>query len=276
MPAATPTLQPQPRTIAAHWPEYAMEGAELALFMLSACSFGVLLEHPMSPLHQAIDSAFLRRLVMGLAMAVTLVAIVQSRWGQRSGAHLNPALTFNYWLLGKVNRTDALGYIAAQFLGGAFGVWLASLLIGPPLGHTAVNYVATLPGDGGSLIAFVAEFAISCFLMTTVLVASNSVSLRRLTPYLAGILVALYIAFEAPLSGMSMNPARTLGSALAAGDFNALWVYFSAPLLGMGAAAFLYAQLRGVRRVYCAKLHHHNRQRCIFRCNYEAMDVESL
>ncbi|HBY63074.1 MAG TPA: hypothetical protein DEH78_24900 [Solibacterales bacterium] len=253
-----------------------MEGAELGLFMLSACSFAVLLEHPSSPLQQAIESGLARRVLMGLAMGATLIALVHSRWGQRSGAHMNPAFTLTYWMLGKVGRTDTAFYVAAQFVGGVLGVFVAALLIGPPLGHMAVDYAATRPGDGGPWLAFAGEFAIATTQMTAVLVTSNSVRFRRYTPYVAGALVALYIALEAPLSGMSMNPARTLGSALIAGDFTALWIYFTAPLLGMGTAALLYALGRGTRRVYCAKLHHHNRQRCIFCCNYEAMDVESI
>jgi aquaporin Z len=86
----------------------------------------------------------------------------------------------------------------------------------------------------------------------------------------AGMLVASYIVFEAPVSGMSLNPARTLGSAVHAHVWTALWVYFTAPLLGMLAAAQLYVSTRGLDAVLCAKLHHENLQRCIFRCNYGA------
>jgi aquaporin Z len=80
--------------------------------------------------------------------------------------------------------------------------------------------------------------------------------------------VASYIVLEAPLSGMSLNPARTLGSAVHAREWTALWVYLAAPLLGMLAAARLYVATHGGHRVLCAKLHHDNAQRCIFRCGY--------
>ena len=102
--------------------------------------------------------------------------------------------------------------------------------------------------------------------MFTVLRVSNSPRLTRYTPWFAGLLVAFYITVEAPLSGMSMNPARSLGSDVGAGQWQALWIYFVAPPLAMLAAAHLY---RG--RVFCAKLHHHNGQRCIFRCEFGAM-----
>jgi aquaporin Z len=92
----------------------------------------------------------------------------------------------------------------------------------------------------------------------------------RYTPLFAGALVATYITLEAPLSGMSMNPARTFGSALAAQLWTSLWIYFTAPPLGMLAAAEAYRWQQGAHAVRCAKLHHHNDKRCIFRCDYQA------
>jgi aquaporin Z len=80
-----------------------------------------------------------------------------------------------------------------------------------------------------------------------------------------------YISIEAPLSGMSMNPARTFGSALSANTWTALWIYFTAPPLGMLLAAETYLRLAGARKVFCAKLHHHNNKRCIFRCNFQEL-----
>lgn len=248
-----------------HWPEYLSEAAGLGLFMVAACAFTVLLEHPSSSAHQQIDSAFARRVLMGLAMGATALAIVISPLGQRSGAHLNPAMTLNYFLLGKMRASDALWYVAAQFAGGALGVAAAEYLIGPPIGHSAVRYAATLPGMFGPAIAFAAEFTISLILMLTVLVVSNHWRFTRWTPYYAAALIALWITFESPLSGMSMNPARTAGSALGAQEWTAWWIYFTAPPLGMVIAGLMY---RSRRRVFCAKLHHHNDKRCIFRCNF--------
>jgi aquaporin Z len=75
---------------------------------------------------------------------------------------------------------------------------------------------------------------------------------------------------------MSMNPARSLASAVPAGLFNALWIYFTAPPLGMMLASELYLRTRGAQRVYCAKYHHDNDKRCIFRCNYAAVSQTKL
>ena len=82
-----------------HWQEYSIEAACLGLFMVSACSFTVLLEHPASALRHAITSSFARRMLTGIAMGLTAVALIYSPWGKQSGAHLNPSttLTFSVW-----------------------------------------------------------------------------------------------------------------------------------------------------------------------------------
>src|ERR1041385_7745894 len=200
-------------TMTFHWPEYLMEAAALGTFMVSACVFVVLFEHPSSPVHQSFEGAsMLRRSLIGLAMGLTAIGIIYSPWGQRSGAHMNPAVTLTFLTLGKVAPWDAFFYVLSQFLGSAIGVILAGALIGMPLQDSAVNYVVTAPGPRGPVIAFIAEFAISLLMMSMVLWTSNSRRLTRFTPFFAGTLVAAFITVEAPLSGMSMNPARTLGS----------------------------------------------------------------
>ncbi|MBI2688707.1 MAG: aquaporin [Acidobacteria bacterium] len=251
-----------------HWPEYLIEAFGLGAFLFAACIGTVLLEHPSSPLHNAIDDAFLRRVLMGVAMGITAVLIICSPWGQRSGAHINPAVTFTYWTLGKIGGRDALWYAAAQFAGAAAGVALATLVAGPPLAHEAVHFAATVPGMAGDLTAFAAEVLISALLMATVLTVSNHPQWFRLTPYFAGSLVALFIAFEGPVSGTSMNPARSFAPAIFSGDLASLWIYFAAPVMGMQTGALLY-RLWGT--VFCAKLHHGNRGRCIFHCRFSQL-----
>jgi len=256
-----------------HWPEYLIEAAALAVFMISACAFGVLLEHPGSALHQAIDDPLARRAVMGAAMGSTLVGIVYSPWGRRSGAHMNPAVTLTFLTLGKIERWDAALYVAAQFLGGIAGVYAAGVLMGAPLANSAVNYVATIPGSGGAGVAFLAEAIISFLMMSAILFVSNSRRLSRFTGLCAGLLLAAFITVEAPLSGVSLNPARSVGSAYFAGEWPAIWIYFIAPPVAMLLAGQLYRLRHGVHGVLCAKLHHHGGTRCIFRCNYGAFDV---
>jgi aquaporin Z len=252
-----------------HWPEYLMEAMGLGLFMLSACICVVLLEHPSSAVHQALPDATLRRVLIGIAMGLTAISIIYSPLGKRSGAHLNPAVSLAFWRLGKIEGWDALFYIAAQFAGGVLGVLLAAALLTRMLvADPAVNYAVTVPGSGGAGVAFAAEGAISFGLMLMVLIVSNQHKLNRFTGLFAGTLVALYISLEAPLSGMSMNPARTFASALPAGVWTDAWLYFLAPPLGMLLAAEAYLLWRGQGAVLCCKLHHENDSRCIFRCRY--------
>jgi len=246
-----------------HWPEYAIEAALLAAFMLSASVFGTLLEYPGSPIHQALPDPATRRGIMGAAMGLTAVGLVYSPWGSRSGAHFNPAVTLTFYRLGKIARVDAIWYVVAQFAGGIGGMVVAMQLIHRPLADPAVSYVVTRPGPRGPGVAFVAEVVISFLLMLTVLSVSNARRLAHWTGICVGILVATYIFVEAPLSGMSMNPARTLGSAFAAWNWTSLWVYFTAPPLGMLTAVAAYRR----RPVFCAKLYHPEGPRCIF-CEY--------
>ena len=118
------------------------------------------------------------------------------------------------------------------------------------------------------MVALLAEAVISFGLMIMILFATNTPGLMRLTGVFAGCLVALYITFEAPLSGMSMNPARTLASALPGNLWHALWIYFVGPAAGMLLAVEVYRRIRRTSDVVCAKLNHHTHRRCIFRCGY--------
>jgi aquaporin Z len=253
-----------------HWPEYAMEAAGLGIFMLSACLFGTLLEYPGSPVRQAIADPIWRRFLMGLAMALTAIGLIYSPWGKRSGAHINPAVTLTFFRLGKVAPWDALFYMLAQFVGGVAGALIAWTVLGAALAAPPVQHVVTLPGPSGVGIAFLAEVVIAGLLMSTILGITNTPRLARFTGLFAAALVATYITLEAPLSGMSMNPARTFASALPAYTWTAIWVYFTAPLIGMLLAAEVYTRRHRQRPVICAKLHHHNTERCIFvHCGYQ-------
>jgi aquaporin Z len=250
-----------------HWPEYLIEAWALGTFMVSAAVWSVLLEHAGSPLHQAIAQPDLRRALAGLAMGLTAICLIYSPWGQRSGAHMNPAVTLTFWRLGKVAGWDAVFYVLAQFIGGTLGVLLMSQVLGSAFTAPPVHYAATLPGSGGVVLAFGAEVFISALLMSMVLRVSNAPRLARFTGLFAGFMVACFITFEAPLSGMSMNPARSFASALPAGLWTHFWIYATAPLLGMQLAALIYRLDFEGRVGGCAKLMHSTQQRCIH-CGY--------
>jgi aquaporin Z len=254
-----------------HWPEYLMEAGGLGVFMVSACVGTVILEHPASPIHQMMPDAFWRRVVLGGAMAVTAVGVIYSPWGQQSdGAHINPAITLTYLRLKKIAPPDAVFYVLAQFLGGLAGVLLVATALDGLLSDPAVNFAATVPGVYGPAAAFGAEAAIAFLMMLMVLTTTNSARVSHLTGVFAGLLVACYVAFEAPISGFGMNPARSFASALPAHSWAFLWIYFVAPVLGMLSASEVWLWVKGVGSVSCAKLNHHTERRRIFYCDYLA------
>jgi aquaporin Z len=269
LPGAAAAASQTARAQRFHPLEYALEALELGAFMLSACVCTTLLEHPASPLASALGPGT-RRLLIGLCMALTAALLIYSAIGKRSGAHMNPVVTLTFLRLGKITRVDAAGYVLAQLAGAFLGVLLAWRLLGDALAHPSVGFVVTVPGERGVAVAFFAELGISCLLMLAVLFVSNHPRHMGKTGLVAAALVATFITFEAPLSGMSMNPARTLGSALVARRYDALWVYLSAPLLGMLCAAELYlcaGRAAAARAVHCAKLVH-GPGACIFHCRH--------
>ena len=137
-----------------HWPEYLMEVGELGLYLFVACVVTTLLDHPASIVRKSISSGVARRGLMGLVMGATAIAIVISHWGKRSGGHFNPAITFTFYRLGKVEFWDTWFYVIAQFLGAMSGVALAKYVLRGALAHDAVRYAVTVPGMYGSTVAF--------------------------------------------------------------------------------------------------------------------------
>lgn len=226
-----------------HWRQYLMEAAGLAAFISSACLVTTLVEHPSSPVRLAVGDPVLRRGLIGVWMGLTIAAITYSPWGRRSGAHINPAVTWAFRWLGKMTTWDAAFYTLAQFLGGLTGIMVMAALLSRWIAHPAVNFVVTEPGPAGMVpkcspwVAFGGEFVIS-FLLMYVLLQTNAS--KRWMPWagaFAGVLILVYIVVETPLSSMSLNPARSFASALTAHSWTALWVYFTAPMLSMLLAA---------------------------------------
>ncbi|HEX6063576.1 MAG TPA: aquaporin, partial [Longimicrobiales bacterium] len=246
---------------------YAFEALLLGTFMLSACTFTLLIEHPTLPIRAAIESNLARRAIVGVAMGSTAIALIYSPIGKRSGAHMNPAMTLSFLRLGKIDTRDALGYIAGQCIGGAAGVAIVAAVAHGWVGHPSVHFAATMPGEYGILAAWTGEFVISFLLVAAVLAINKTPRLARYTGCFAGLLVALYITIEAPLSGMSMNPARTFASAIFARVWTGWWIYLTAPVLGMLSAVEMHARLACRPHLLCGRLSHSRRTPSIFKCN---------
>ncbi|MEO8018498.1 MAG: aquaporin [Pseudomonadota bacterium] len=246
-----------------HWQEYLAEALGLGLFMVSAGIVATALDSPNSPLHALIANADLRRVLAGVAMGLTAIGLIYSPWGKRSGAHLNPAVTLAFLRLKKIQPRDAAFYVAAQFSGGLIGVLLVAGLLGPSFADTPVSFAATMPGPRGVTVAFLAELVISFVLLFTILQVASHPRHSERAGLVAGVLVALYISVEAPLSGMSMNPARSFASAAPGAFWQNLWIYFVAPPLGMLLATQVYLSRHRAHYAGCAKLVHDPEYRCI-------------
>ena len=251
-----------------NWPLYIYEAIELGLFMIYACAFTLVFFDPSSPAFHLFPSAFVRRIFMAFAMGLTAILIIHSPMGKRSGAHFNPVITLTYLRLGKISLCDAAFYVVFQFIGGICGVAIAAAVFGNSLSRPAVEYAVTVPGRYGIVAAFFAELFMAIVLMAVVLLLSNTARLAIYVSYSVGVLIALYTFFFAPISGFSINPARTTGSALFAGVWTAGWLYFVAPLMGMLSAAEVYTRLGVNARVLCAKLHPDPALPCPFLCSF--------
>jgi aquaporin Z len=257
-----------------HWREYLIEAAGLGIFMIAAGVVVTLLESPDLPLRGLIAEPSLRRLLIGVAMGLTAIAIIYSPWGKRSGAHINPAVSFTFFRLGKLALWDTFFYVLAQFIGGVTGVVLVAVIFRNLFTHPPVNYVVTIPGSGGWILALIAEFVLAFGLMLMVLFTSNHQKLARFTGLFAGLMVAIYITLEAPISGMSINPARTFASAFPSQIWTAFWIYYFAPPLAMLLAAEVYLRYFKRPKILCGKLCPNSETLCIcVRCCRETEET---
>jgi aquaporin Z len=250
-----------------NWVLYLIEGWGLGTLLFVTGLQAAALELASQRLQSAFPISWEMRAISAVIIGGTIVALVYSQWGGRSGAHFNPALTIAFGFLRKIRFWDAFFYILAQFGGAAIGLALAVEIARDPL--MRAHDVVTEPGTRGPFVAFVAEFIMSFSIMLTVLLMSNSSRpVARYTGVTVALLVACFIVIAAPLSGTSLNPARSVASALHANDWKSIWIYLSAPPLGMLLAALTYARARGRNAVICAKLHHVPGP-CLFHCGYQ-------
>lgn len=225
-----------------HWQVYLMEAFGLAGFVIGAGLLTILLEHPDLPVMKSSlgKYAVLRRIPLGIIMGGYITAVIFLS-GKKSGAHINPSVTWTFFRLGKINFSDAFFYTIAQFSGAIGGALLLKSTIGSLFGHPLINYGNTAPKPPHTaMAAFIAEFIISFILMLAVLMAGSSKRFEKYVALISGILITLYLIIELPFSGMSLNPARSFAGAVAANKFEHVWIYFVAPTLAMLTAAEMY------------------------------------
>lgn len=173
---------------------------------------------------------------VALAHGIALAVIVYA-WGSISGAHVNPAVTFGLALTGKIGWGKAVAYWVAQCVGAAIAGYLLLYLAGASsgLGATTGSLTATHP-----VKTIVVEAVLTFFLVTAVFGSAVAGRNGNAAGLAIGLVLTMDILAGGAATGASMNPARTLGPALALGDFSYLWMYFVGPLAGGAAAALLY------------------------------------
>lgn len=229
-----------------HWPSYLAEATGVVLFMIGSCCTAVLLHHPDSPVRQFLgESKLLRRTVQALIMGVILLVINYNPAGKKSGSHINPAITLSYRYLGKISTVDAFWYILFQCMAAVISGFFFFHVLEKWYSHPDINYnlSAPKPENGGWPAAFLAEFIISAILVLVSLVTLYSEKLRKKSSLFGVALIMLYIIFEAPFSGMSTNPARSLGTAAGALNFQYYWIYVVAPISAMFLTTFVFQRV---------------------------------
>jgi MIP family channel proteins len=184
--------------------------------------------------------------LVGVAFAhgLALMVIVYA-WGSISGAHVNPAVTFGVAVAGRIEWPKAVSYWIAQLLGALAAAYLLQWLVGhgTNLGATigSLTPIGETPAEGASALkVIVLEGVLTMFLVIAVFASGVHGRNGNMAGVAIGLVLTMDTLFGGPLTGASMNPARTFGPAVALGDVSYVWMYFVGPLAGGAVGALLY------------------------------------
>ena len=220
------------------WTLFASEFIGTALLVLIGLSFVILDFGKGSFMISLLPDAGIRRLITGFLFGSTGALIAVSWIGKESGAHINPAVTLAFWTHGKITFSHAAGYIFAQLTGSVVGA--LPLFIWGKTG-SSIYYGATFPGSGYTAwTALAGEFLTTFTMILLLFIFVGNKRLRNYTPLIFPVLYAIMVFTEAPLSGTSTNPARTLGPAIISGYWAAWWIYWIGPAAGALTAVAVY------------------------------------
>ena len=246
-----------------HWEEYASEFVGTAFLLACVVGAVVLTFSPASPLPALLPSLYLRLALIGLLLGAASWVVALSPPGRLSGAHLDPAVSAGFWLLGKMHGRDLLGYVSAQMAGAVAGTFLGSLIFGRLA--RSVRTGSLHPGPQVSFWETAGGELASTFVLTlTIYTAVSFPKVMRWTPGIALIVLTFLIGADGNYSGAGMNPARWFGPALAAGVWQDAAAYAFVPII----AALLAAGLRRLlarEPSHTAKLFHDPRYRSLFK-----------
>jgi MIP family channel proteins len=176
--------------------------------------------------------------LVGVAFAHGLVILgFAYAYGHISGTHINPAVTLGVWAAGKIDTTRALAYVAVQLLGGIVAAFVLSWVLGARGGSLGATVLA---GGVSTTQGLVLELILTFFLVNTIMNAGISGKATVPAGLAIGFTLVFCILMGGPLTGASLNPARTLGPAVATGNFDDIWLYFVGPIAGGVIAGLLY------------------------------------
>ena len=234
------------------WRLFISELIGTALLVLVGLSCVILMFGEGSPIVALLPDDGVRRAITGFLFGTTGALIALSPVGRISGAHINPAVTTGFWLMGKITAGTLFVYVAAQLVGATLGA--LPLLAWGRMGRS-IAFGATIPGAEYGAGAALAGEVVTTFAMVTLLCLFLGFRrLRRFTPAIFPFLFSLMVFVEAPISGTSTNPARTLGPAIISGQWDGWWIYWIGPLIGTFAATLACSVF--ARRIEVAKLYH--------------------
>ena len=238
------------------------------MLVLGALSAVALVLGDGSRIRDAVASESARLLVTGLLVGGCVSLIVISPLGRLSGAHINPAVTLAFRVVGRVSGHDVVGYLLAQLLGAVAGALVFRLL----WGNVALSV------DGGvthptvpTLAAITIEAGMTALLVALIFLFVSRERLARWTPLMLWPLIGALVWQGSPYTGTSLNPARSAGPALAFSDFADLWLYFLAPIGGALAVAALWRRRHPGSWPMTAKLFHDPRYPCSLASSLPAM-----
>lgn len=238
---------------------YAAEFAGTAILIGLGVSVVIAMYGEGSPVPALLPPIGLRHALTGALFGAVGASVALSPLGRISGAHINPAVTFAFWLGGTIAWRDALLYALAQFAGGLAGA--LPLLAWGGTGRS-VQFGATVPGPGiPAWDALLGEAGVTFLLLTTILTMAAHERTRRFTPLTIPVFFAVMVWLEASISGTGANPARSFGPAVVAGMAGVApqdqLIYLVGPCLGAAlAVGFHRLEIAGLRRVTVARLAH--------------------
>ncbi len=246
-----------PTTCLFPWSQFFSELVGTALLVLVGLSLVTVMFGIGSPMTRFLPSEGLRRLITGFLFGTTGALIALSPVGKVSGAHINPVVTLGFRLMGKLDSQVAMSYVFAQLAGAILGA--LPLLAWGSMGWS-VAFGATLPGQGYSIETVLLGEMITTFIMISLLaVFLGFRRIRPFTPAIFPFLYAIMVYAEAPISGTSTNPARSLGPAIVSGQWQGWWIYWIGPLIGTFTATLACSFL--AKRIEVAKLYYFDSDR---------------